>query len=259
MPKLAVGKATLDYDIQGETGPLVVQLHGLTSSRTRDVQLGLDLSRALRGHRVLRYDARGHGDSSGTKRPTAYHWDHLAHDLLTLLDHVAPGERVHGVGPSMGAATLLYAAIHDPDRFSTLTLASPPTAWKTRAAQAATYREQAKLVERDGLNAFIELGNTAPAPPALAYAPSTVPSVQERLLPTMLRGAAETDMPRRKDLKRVTVSTLILAWTGDRTHPMKTAKVLFNLMPNSRLVVARSPYGIMAWPGLFAEHVTTKR
>ena len=33
-----------------EAGPLVVQLHGLTSSRDRDAQLGLDLARSLRGH-----------------------------------------------------------------------------------------------------------------------------------------------------------------------------------------------------------------
>lgn len=66
MPALQVRGAVLDYDITGDDGPLVVQLHGLTSSRARDAQLGLDLGRALRGHRVLRYDARAHGRSTGT-------------------------------------------------------------------------------------------------------------------------------------------------------------------------------------------------
>lgn len=256
MPQFNVGKAVLDYDLAGDSGPLVVQLHGLTSSRDRDVQLGLDLARALRGHRVLRYDARGHGDSSGTTDPEDYRWDHLAEDLLALLDHVAPGERVHGVGPSMGTATLIYAALQEPNRFATLTLAVPPTAWKRRRAQAATYLANAELVQHGGYNVYLALGNTAPAPPALTDAPHTKPTVAEELLPTILRGASETDLPKRKKIREIEVPTLILAWSGDPTHPLKTARTLDEVLPDSRLVVARSPYGIMAWPGLFAEHVT---
>jgi len=257
MPSLLVRGATLDYDITGEDGPLVVQLHGLTSSRARDAQLGLDLGRALRGHRVLRYDARAHGRSTGTDREADYGWDALADDLLALLDRVAPGESVHGVGPSMGTGTLLHAAVADRRRFTSLTLVTPPTAWKRRRAQGDLYRANADLVERGGIAAFVALGDTAPVPPALADAPETRPAVPPELLPTVLRGAAATDLPKPKKIHRIEAPTLILAWTGDRTHPLKTARTLRELIPDSRLVVARSPYGIMAWPGLFAEHVTT--
>ena len=83
--------AALAYDVVGEAGPLAVQLHGLTSSRARDAQLGLDVGRALSGARVLRYDARGHGESTGDLDPDSYRWDRLAGDLLALLDEVAPG------------------------------------------------------------------------------------------------------------------------------------------------------------------------
>lgn len=258
MPALRVRGASLDYDITGDEGPLVVQLHGLTSSRSRDAQLGLDLGRALRGHRILRYDARGHGSSSGTDRESDYGWDALAEDLLMLLDAVAPGEKVHGVGPSMGTGTLLHAAAADRRRFSTLTLVTPPTAYKRRRAQGDVYRANAELVERGGLAALLEIGNTAPVPPALADAPETRPTVPAELLPTVLRGAAATDLPPKKRIARIEVPTLILAWTGDRTHPLKTARTLRELIDDSRLIVARSPYGVMAWPGLFAEHVTTR-
>ena len=257
MPALQVRGAVLDYDITGDDGPLVVQLHGLTSSRARDAQLGLDLGRALRGHRVLRYDARAHGRSTGTAREADYGWDALADDLLALLDRVAPGEAVHGVGPSMGTGTLLHAAVHDPARFASLTLVTPPTAWKRRRAQGDVYRANADAVERGGIAAF-ELGDTAPVPPALADAPETRPTVPPDVLPTVLRGAAATDLPRKKAIRRLPAPTLVLAWTGDRTHPLKTARALRELIPDSRLVVARSPYGVMAWPGLFAEHVTTR-
>ena len=87
---IEVNGARLDFDLTGDDGPLVVQLHGLTSSRSRDAQLGLDLGRALRGHRILRLDARGHGGSSGTADPADYTWDRLADDLLAALDVIAP-------------------------------------------------------------------------------------------------------------------------------------------------------------------------
>lgn len=252
-----VRQAELDYDITGESGPLVVQLHGLTSSRSRDAALGLDLGRAIRGHRVLRYDARGHGRSTGTLEEADYGWDALALDLLALLDEVAPGEQVHGVGPSMGTGTLLHAAIADPERFASLTLVTPPTAWRSRAAQAEGYRRNADEVEEHGVAAMREVGSTAPVPPALAYAPETRVAIDEELLPTVLRGAAATDFPKRRAIRGIRTPTLVLAWTGDKSHPLVTAKALERLIPSARIVVASSPYGVMAWPGLFAEHVTT--
>lgn len=256
MPTFDAVGAQLDYELQGDDGPLVVHLHGLTSSRARDAAMGLDLPAYIRGHRVLRYDARGHGGSTGSAAPADYHWPSLAGDLLALLDHVAPGEQVHGVGPSMGTATLLHAAVREPARFASLTLVVPPTAWESRREQAYRYLAHADLVQREGLEAFIELGNTGPVVPALAEAPRTLPSVPEELLPIILRGAAATDLPEPDQIATITVPTLLLAWSDDPTHPMSTAKRLRELLPESRLVVARTPYGIMAWPGLFADHVT---
>ncbi|MDQ8046684.1 MAG: alpha/beta hydrolase [Solirubrobacteraceae bacterium] len=256
MPTLLLNEAALDYDVAGDDGPLVVQLHGLTSSRARDVQLGLDLPRALREHRVLRYDARAHGRSTGSTNPVTYTWPRLAEDLLHLLDDVAPGEQVHGVGPSMGSATLLHASLLDPERFASLTLLVPPTAWDTRVNQRATYLVNADLVEREGLEAFVELGLAAPVVPALADAPRTVPTVAEALLPSVLRGAAMSDLPPAYELASIKTPTLVLAWSDDPTHPVSTATRLAETLPNARLVVARTPYGVMAWPGLFADHVT---
>lgn len=212
---------------------------------------------ALREHRVLRYDARGHGNSTGSTEPSSYTWPHLADDLLALLEHVAePGEQVHGVGPSMGSATLLHAALLDPTRFASLTLVTPPTAWETRVAQRATYLVNADLVEREGIDAFVELGLTSPIVPAMADAPRTKPAVAEALLPALLRGAALSDLPSPRELAAIDAATLLLAWTDDPTHPVSTATILADTLPDTRLVVARTPYGVMAWPGLFADHVT---
>ncbi|MGB4779647.1 alpha/beta fold hydrolase, partial [Microbacterium sp.] len=237
MPRFAVPGGVLDYDLTGDRGSLVVQLHGLTSSRARDAQLGLDLSRALRGHRLLRYDARGHGRSTGDRNEANYGWDRLAQDLLALLDRVAPDERVHAIGTSMGTGTLLHAAVDDPKRFASLTLVTPPTAWKLRAAQGGIYRASALDAEYGGTAAFIESTGESTVPPALADAPDTAPAITEDLLPIVLRGAAATNFPKRKLVRTITAPTMILAWTADRSHPLKTARALNELIPGSRLVV----------------------
>ena len=257
MPTFDVPGARLAYEVEGK-GPSVVQLHGLTSCRERDERLGLDLGRSLgRRRRLLRYDARGHGESTGVGHPSGYAWHRLADDLLALLDHVFPRTRVHGVGPSMGTGTLLHAAVRNPSRFASLTLAIPPTAWETRRAQGQAYRDNADLVEREGVGAFVELGSTAPGPPAMAGAPVTLPSISEALLPTVLRGAGDTDLPPPEVVARITVPVLLLAWTDDPSHPLSTAQALHELLPDSRLVVARTPAEVLSWPGLFADQVTS--
>ena len=248
-------------DAGDRDAPPVVQLHGLTSSRERDALLGLDIGRHLgrtRGYepaRLLRYDARGHGESTGRHVPEDYRWHHLADDLLRLLDHVWPGERVHAVGPSMGSGTILHAALKEPDRFAGLTLLLPPTAWETRAAQAHVYEDQAVLVERDGLEAFVSMADAKPRPPASPPAPLTRPAITEALMPTVLRGAALADLPPREQVARVQAPTLLLAWVEDATHPLSTAVALHELMPGSRLEVATRPEHVARWPDLLAAQV----
>ena len=268
MSSLSVHGAVIDFDVRGEDaeGPAVVQLHGLTSSRARDRTLGLDLGRGLAmdgtragAPRVLRYDARGHGRSSGRTVPDDYRWDRLAEDLLRLLDHVFPGESVHGVGPSMGTGTLLHAATTDPDRFHGLTLVVPPTAWESRRTQSSTYEANARLIEEHGVEAFVAGGDAAPPPPAAAAAPRTVPDVEESLLPTVLRGAATADFPLREVIATLTAPTLILAWTDDPSHPLSTANELHALLGLSELVVAATPAEIDEWPELLAAHVGPAR
>lgn len=256
MPVLHRADATLDYDVRGDTGPAVVQLHGLTSSRAREDVIAVDLVGALTGCRVLRFDARGHGHSLGPSEASAYGWATLADDLLELVDHVFPGERVHGVGSSMGSGTLLHAAPAAPDRFASLTLAIPPTAWETRVAQRVAYEECARTVERDGVDVLVEAGRAVPHPPAEnPDKPVTWPDVAIDLLPTVFRGAALTDLPDRSVLAALDVPTLVVAWVDDPAHPVSTAEQLHALIPGSRLVLAHQHPDVRLWPGLIADHV----
>jgi pimeloyl-ACP methyl ester carboxylesterase len=105
----------------GDGAPIVL-LHGLTATR-RYVVMG---SKALErgGHRVVSYDARGHGQSSAARSPDAYGYDELARDLLAVLD-ACEVERAVFAGASMGAHTLLRAALQAPERVAGVVVVTP--------------------------------------------------------------------------------------------------------------------------------------
>ena len=86
--------------VSGE-GPPIVLLHGWTSSHQEWFPFIPGLQAR---HRVVRWDARGHGGHTLTKTsaPTAAR---MARDLLNLLDHFGL-EQAGVVGHSMGALTI---------------------------------------------------------------------------------------------------------------------------------------------------------
>ena len=64
----------------------MVLLHGLTATRRYVVMGSKNLERG--GHRVIAYDARGHGRSTPAPAPDAYGYERLAVDLRCVLDHL---------------------------------------------------------------------------------------------------------------------------------------------------------------------------
>jgi 3-oxoadipate enol-lactonase len=238
-------------------GPVVIAAHGLTQSRRAEGDSGLfDWAPvARRGRRLVRYDARGHGHSSGSPVPSDYRWDNLAADLLALIDEICPDRPVAGIGASMGTGTLLHAATRAPDRFDRLVLTSPPTAWSTRAAQGAMYHQAADLVEAQGPGALQELAAQAPVPAVFARLPAfpPPPDVTAALLPSVLRGAAESDLPPPESVSALRMPVLILAWAGDPGHPVETGQRLAELIVDARLHVAHTGDELAAWGDLAAE------
>lgn len=243
--------ARLAYSLTGDRGPARIVAHGLTSSRAADDEGGFMPFGALDpAVRTLRYDARGHGESSGRLEPDDYRWSALADDLLALADLASPDAPVDALGASMGTATILWAASRMPQRFRRLVLVIPPTAWATRAAVADAYRASADLLEREGLAAFTAASESLPPMPILAEGgwPEPEPRISERLFPTVMRGAALSDLPDPEALRAIGVPTLLLPWDGDPGHPVSTAERLAELLPDATLEVARTPDDVRAWP-----------
>lgn len=259
MATFTLERCTLDYHLTGPVddpgAPAVVQLHGLMSDSVANTDGGLDLAAFVPGAKVLRYDARGHGRSTGEPVVDDWLWPHLAGDLLALLDHVFPDQPVHGIGPSMGSATLLYAALEHPERFASLTLCVPSTSWSTRRGQATIYRESADMIESLGLETYIRATRTVPQPPAVADRERHPPRIATELLPSVLRGAAATDLPAPETLSAITVPNLILAWSDDAAHPLSSSEILREALPGDRLHIARTPEELASWPSLAATFV----
>ncbi|GIG68257.1 alpha/beta fold hydrolase [Phytomonospora endophytica] len=242
--------ATIAYDITGE-GPLVGYAHGVFLSRAavRRLEL-LDLDALGEGRRLLTYDQRGHGRSTGRPLAADYRFEGFTADLLGVLDAVAPGEPIDFTGSSLGCAVALHAAVAAPERFGRLVVMIPPVAWESGPNPARQwYTDAAEQIEREGAPAWRAAWAAADPLPIFADYPKfdMTPEIPDELLAPILRGIGESDLPSPEAVATITAPTLILTWDTDPLHPVDTAERLHELLSDSRLHVARSPGDVQTW------------
>lgn len=116
LPEATTNGIRTYYEVEGQ-GPAVVLIHGHGANlRLWDGQVGPLVEQ---GHRVIRYDVRGHGRSEAPEG--GYAWPSYAADLRDLLDHLGEG-RAHLVGISMGGGIALQFALDYPERTASLVL-----------------------------------------------------------------------------------------------------------------------------------------
>jgi pimeloyl-ACP methyl ester carboxylesterase len=246
--------ARIAYRGSGPSGAphTVVVTHALATSREWEDEAGiLDWSPvADAGSRLVRYDTRGHGASSGDTATERYTWPFLAGDLLAVADTVSPDRPVDALSESTGCGTLLWAVLTAPHRFRRLALVIPPTRGEARAEQAELYTGAADMIEVLGIDSWRHLVAAAVPPPILqegGWAKTTRIAVKDDLLPAVLRGAAASTFPDDAALRTIQQPTLILAWDTDPSHPVGTAEHLGRQLPNSTLEIATTPEAIRGW------------
>lgn len=131
----AADGATIAYEVNG-TGRPVGYAHGVLLSRAAIHGLGIfDLGALGSGRRLLTYDQRGHGHSTGRPKPGHYRFEQAADDLLGVIDASGIDEPIDFAGSSLGAAAILHAAVDSPQRFRRLALLIPPVAWESGPLQ----------------------------------------------------------------------------------------------------------------------------
>src|SRR5688572_6448327 len=82
MPEVRSGEVTISYDIDGDSeAPVLLLINSIGSTREMWARQMAALTTA---YRVIRYDARGHGQSSVPRG--AYTLDQLGRDALAILD-----------------------------------------------------------------------------------------------------------------------------------------------------------------------------
>ena len=233
-----INNESVYYEVTGN-GPPLVLIHGWSLNlRMWDPQVAA-LSRRFR---VIRYDRRGFGKSSGGENIT---WD--AADLNALLDSLGL-TKVHILGMSQGARVALQFAKTYPDRVSSLILhGTPPPdgfglAWT--GPDRTRFDEWATMAREQGMDAFRRAWTAHP----LMEIPAGHPAARARLdeLLAAYRGGrflspAPPSGPitaiTMDDLPRIGVPTLFLI--GDREVPFLqiVARALAYYVPKARLAV----------------------
>lgn len=250
------GGAQLSGDDSGQGVPIVL-LHGLTATR-RYVVMG---SRALErsGHRMIAYDARGHGRSSPAPSPSNYRYADLGTDLIALLD--ARGiDRAVLAGASMGAHTLLWLALQSPERVAGLVVITPAydPAVNEDSARLARWDALADGLEHGGVEGFIAASARPDMPPEWQ---ETVLKVTRQRLSQHEHPGAVADalrvVPRSRpfeaidSLRSISVPTAVVASADgpDPGHPQAIGETYAAAIPGARLILddpGRSP---IAWQG----------
>jgi pimeloyl-ACP methyl ester carboxylesterase len=247
---------TLSLSDAGEGTPVVL-LHGLTASRRYVVMGSSSLERS--GHRVIAYDARGHGSSSPARQPNEYTYEDLGLDLLAVLDGVGI-ERAVLAGASMGAHTALWLALRAPERVDGLVVITPAYQPETNddPQRLARWDALADGLEHGGIDGFIAAYDIAAVPPQ--WRDTVIKVIRQRFaLHEHLDAVADAlrAVPRSRpfgpleDLGSITVPTLVVASDdeADPGHPKGVGEAYAAAIPGARLVTDEPGRSPIAWQG----------
>ena len=241
--------AHLDVHDSGE-GTAVVLLHGLTATHRYVVMGSKALERS--GHRVIAYDARGHGQSDPAE-PYAY--PALAADLQRVLDERGI-DRAVLAGSSMGAHTLLRFALEQPERALALVVITPAYDPADFPGDLVRWDALADGLERGGVEGFVEAYGPITGP----WAETTEKVLRQRLSlhahPAAVAQALR-QVPRSRpfaelsQLAELSMPVTIVASRdeADPGHPLSVGEAYARTIPAARLVTEDAGSSPIAWQG----------
>jgi pimeloyl-ACP methyl ester carboxylesterase len=229
----------------------------LTATR-RYVVMG---SRALErsAHRVIAYDARGHGSSSPAPSPRDYEYNDLGADALAVLDQLGV-ERAVVAGASMGAHTALWLALHAPERVGGLVVITPAyePAENDDPERLARWDALSEGMRRGGVEGFIAAYGPVDVPPP--WRDSVLTVMRQRLAlhehPEAIADALRV-VPRSRpfdglaDLESIAVPATVVASADapDPGHPQAVGEAYADAIAGARLVLDEPRRSPVAWQG----------
>ncbi len=247
---------TLRGTAAGEGAPIVL-CHGITASRSYVVHGSRALERA--GHRVIAYDARGHGESDPAPAGEGYGYPELVGDLERVVEAEVGEGRFVAAGHSMGAHTVVAYALAHPERLAGLVVIGPVYLGTISADSISYWDGLADALESGGIDGFVAYieGEQGIDP---AFRDSVLRFTRERMLlhrrPEALV-AALREVPRSRpfgtlvELEALAVPALVVA-SGDEAdpgHPYAAAEAYAEALPEARLVSEEPGQSPLAWQG----------
>ncbi len=231
MPFANLRSVRLHYELAGpDDAPVVVFSNSLGANLTMWDAQAPEFSRC---YRVLRYDTRGHGESSLPDGP--HNLPGLAHDVLDLLDYLSIPV-VSFCGLSLGGITGLWLGRHTPQRIRKLIVCSTAAKIGTREIWDA----RIDLVRREGMQAVVPGILERWLTPAFhATSPETVEATRRVLESAPVEGyvagcEAVRDTDLRAELAGVSVPTLVVMGASDPVTPPADGRFLAGSIPGAR-------------------------
>ncbi len=235
--KLTASGVEIHYTVEGE-GPVVTMSHSLGCN----LSMWDDQARALRGrYRVLRYDTRGHGETSAPSGP--YTLEQMADDLYGLLTGLGITE-THFVGISMGGMIGQVFALKHPQILRSLVLCDttsryPPdmrSAWDERTLTVVA-RGMEPMVEPTLLRWF-----TAPFRKQRHDVMDRVRAMLRSTPPKGYIGCCHA-IPRINTTERlgeIRCPALVIVGEEDLGTPVAMARTIHAALPSAELVILPS-------------------
>jgi pimeloyl-ACP methyl ester carboxylesterase len=238
-------------------GTPIVLLHGLTATRRYVVMGSRVLERA--GHRVIAYDARGHGRSTAASDPGAYGYERLAHDLEAVLDKLGM-ERAVLAGASMGAHTAIRFALRHSERVMGLGLITPSfdPDFSLGAESLAGWDALARGLREGGVEGFVAAYDFSEVP--VEWRNTVEKVVRQRLAAHEHLGAVANALevvPRSRPFEEmdalagIEAPTVVVASRdeADPGHPLAVGERYAEAIPGARLRVEDPGQSPLAWQG----------
>jgi len=246
--------------IRGESageGPAVVLCHGLTATRRYVVHGSRALERA--GHRLISYDARGHGESDPAPPGEGYGYPELASDLRAVVAAEAPEESPVLAGHSMGAHTVVAHTLANGSQAAGLVVISPTFTGEVTDASIEFWDGLAEALAEGGIDSFIDYLERRQGIDS-RWRDSVLRFTRERLEAHRDLGSvaeALRQVPRSRpfdglgDLERLDVPTLVVATDdeADPGHPRAAAEAYAEALPDARLIAEARGESPLAWQG----------
>jgi pimeloyl-ACP methyl ester carboxylesterase len=245
-------------EAEGE-GPPVILCHGITATRRYVLHGSRALARA--GHRVVTYDARGHGESDPAPAGAGegYGYPRLVEDLERVVAAQVGEERFLLGGHSMGAHTAVAYALRHPERLAGLAVIGPTFLGATRPESVEYWDGLAAALEAGGVDGFVAyIGERQGIDPRSRE--SVLRFTRERMLRQGdLAALAEAlrQVPRARpfesmeELAQIEVPALVVASNDDADpgHPYAAAAAYAEAMPQAELLSEAEGESPLAWQG----------